>query len=302
VELRHLRYFVSVAECGGFVRASASLRVAQPALSRQIHDLEQELGVVLFERSRRGASLTISGECFLQDARHILACVEQAQGRVRRVEGGYAGILSIGLVESFAWHDVITQSLRKFQSRCPDIVLSVAPMSSPEQLVAIREGQLSTGFLFNRPAEDEALEGLEVLTTRAMLAVPEGSPYATRPPRRLAELQEERFVFIERARNPVHYDRIIHACHGAGLTPRIAQSGTNDSSNLSLVAAGLGLSIVPAAMESRKPRNVVLVPVDDLKVTTTMQLVWRKDNNQPALMKFIEVLRSETAIRTASGA
>lgn len=293
MELRHLRYFVAVAECRGFVRASASLRVAQPALSRQIRDLEQELGVILFERSRRGASLTVSGECFLQDTRRILDFLEQAQSRVRKVEKGYAGVLSIGIVESFTWHEAITQSLRTFQNRCPDIVLSIALMNSPEQLIAIREGHLSSGFLFNRPLEDDTFDGLEVLTTKAVLAVPESSPYATRPPRRLAELQGQEFVFIERALNPTHYDRIIHACHSAGLTPKIVQSGTNDSSNLSLVAAGLGLTIVPAAAESRKPKNVVLVPVDDLNVVTTMEFVWRRDNHLPTLKTFVQALRSE---------
>ncbi len=294
MELRHLRYFIAVAECKGFVRASANLRIAQPALSRQIRDLEHELGVTLFERSRQGASLTFPGECFLQDARRILDFVDQAQSRARRVESGYAGALSIGMVESFTWHEAITQSLRRFQNRCPEIVLNIALMSSPEQLVAIREGHLSSGFLFNRPPDDDMFDGIKVLTTKAVLAVPESSPYATHPPRRLAELQDEDFVFIQRALNPPYYDRIIHACHSAGLTPRIVQSGTNDSSNLSLVAAELGITIVPAATESRKPRNVVLVSVEDLNVVTNMELVWRRDNRLPALKNFIQILRHES--------
>ncbi|MGA3127836.1 MAG: LysR substrate-binding domain-containing protein [Candidatus Korobacteraceae bacterium] len=291
MELRHLRYFIAVAECRGFVRASASLRIAQPALSRQIRDLEQELGVPLFERSRRGALLTFPGECFLQDARRILDYLEQAQSRARRVHGGYAGVLSIGMVESFTWHEAITHALRRFQSQWPDVALNVALMSSPEQLVAIREGQISSGFLFNRPPEDDMLDGIQVLTTEAVLAVPESSPYATHPPHRLMELQDQDFVFIPRALNPPYYDKIIHACHSAGLTPRIVQSGTNDSSNLSLVAAELGLTIVPAAAESRKPKNVVLVPVGDLNVVTTMELVWRRDNQSSALKNFVAVLR-----------
>jgi len=289
---RHLRYFIAVAECKGFVRASASLHIAQPALSRQIRDLEQELGVTLFERSRRGASLTFPGECFLQDARHMFDYLEQAQSRARRAQSGYAGALAIGMVESFTWHEAITRALRKFRSRCPDIVLNVALMRSPEQLAAIRDGHLSAGFLFNRLPEDETFDGIEVLKTKAMLAVPENSPYATRPPRRLAELRDQDFVFIQRALNPPYYDRIIHACHSAGLTPKIVQSGTDDSSNLSLVAAGMGLTIVPAATKSRKPKNVVLVPVGDLHVVTTMELVWRRDNSLPALKKFVQIFRT----------
>src|ERR1039458_3877641 len=202
MELRHLRYFIAVAECKGFVRASASLHVAQPALSRQIRELEQELGVTLFERSRLGAMLTLAGECFLQDSRRILDYLEEAQSRARRTQSGFAGALSIGMVESFTWHEAITESLRKFQSQSPNIVLNVSLMDSPEQLVAIRDEHLSAGFLFDRPQEDDTFDGIEVLKTRAMLAVPKDSPFATRPPRHLADLREQNFVFIQRSLNP----------------------------------------------------------------------------------------------------
>lgn len=269
------------------------MHIAQPALSRQIRDLERELGVRLFERSRLGVSLTFPGECFLEDVQRIFSHLEEAQSRARRAQSGYSGALSIGVVESFAWHETITQSLQKFQHQCPDVVLNVALMPSPEQLAAIRDKQLSAGFLFDRDPEDETLQGIEVLTTGAVLAVPENSLYAQRPPERLADLRSEDFVFIRRAYNPSYYDRIIHACHSAGFTPRIVQSGTNDSSNLSLVAAGLGLTIVPAAMESRKPRSVVLVPVGDLSVETTMELVWRRDFRLPALENFVEILKGK---------
>jgi DNA-binding transcriptional LysR family regulator len=293
MELRHLRYFIAVAECKGFVRAASSLHIAQPALSRQIRELEQELGVTLFERSRSGTTLTLSGECLLQDARRVFAYLDEAQSRARRAQSGFSGVLSIGMVESFTWHEVITGALRRFQSQCPDIVLNVSLMSSPEQIVAIRDEHLSAGFLFNRTTEDMTFDGIEILKTKAMLAVPKNSRFALHPPRKLAELRDESFVFIPRALNPPYYDQIIHACHGAGLTPRIVQSGSNDSSNLSLVAAGLGLTIVPAVVKSRKPKNVVLVSVGDLDVVTTMELVWRRDNRLPALKNFVQVIQGK---------
>lgn len=293
MELRHLRYFLSIAENKGFVKASACLRVAQPALSRQIHDLERELGVRLFERSKRGVTLTFPGACFLEDVQRLFTLLEEAQARALRAQNGYSGALSIGLVESFAWNEIITQALQNFQHQCPGVALNIALISSPEQLAAIRDERLSAGFLFDRNPEDETLQGIEVLTTRAVLAVPSNSPYVTKPPKRLADLADEDFVFIQRAGNPLYYDRVIHACHSAGLTPRIVQSGTNDSSNLCLVAAGLGLTIVPAAIESRKPRNVVLVPVGDLRVESTMELVWRPDCHFPALENFVRILQGK---------
>lgn len=299
MELRHLRYFLAVAENKGFVKASTCVHVAQPALSRQIRDLERELGVRLFERSRLGVSLTFPGECFLEDVQRIFSHLEEAQSRARRAQSGYSGALSIGVVESFAWHETITQSLQNFQHRCPDVVLNVALMASPEQLAAIRDKRLSAGFLFDRDPEDETLQGLKVLSTRAVLAVPESSPYVKEPPEHLADLRSEDFVFIRRAHNPSYYDRIIHACHSAGFTPRIVQSGSNDSSNLSLVAAGLGLTIVPAA--ARKPRSVVLVPVGDLNVETSMELVWRRDFRMPALENFVELLKGNILPELSGG-
>lgn len=296
MELRHLRYFVAVAECKGFVRASVSLHVAQPALSRQIRELEQEMHVTLFERSRSGASLTLSGECFLHDAQRILASVEEAKNRALQAQSGYSGTLAIGMVESFTWHEAITDALREFQRRSPDIVLNISLLSSPQQLAAIRDEQISAGFLFNRPREDDTLDGTEVMKTRALLAVHKDSPFAKRPPQKLAELKEQNFVFIQRSVNPPYYDHVISACNRAGLTPRIVQSGNNDSSNLSLVAAGLGVTIVPDVATSRKPKDVVLVPVSDLNVVTKMELVWRKDNRLPALKNFVQCLQGKKVV------
>ena len=293
MELRHLRYFLAVAENKGFVKAASQLHVAQPALSRQIRDLERELGVHLFERAKSGVTLTFAGACFLEDVQRIFSILEIAEARARRAESGYSGAISIGVVESFAWHEAITQTLQKFQRQCPEVALNVALMGSPEQLAAIRDERLTAGFLFDRDPEDETLQGTKVLTTRAVLAVPESSPYATHPPERLSQLNNDDFVFIQRARNPAYYDRIIHACHGAGLTPRIIQSGTTDSSNLCLVAAGLGVTIVPAAVESRKPRGVVLVPVGDLRVESTMELVWRRNLQLPVLDNFVRILEGK---------
>ena len=134
------------------------------------------------------------------------------------------------------------------------------------------------------------------MKTRAVLAVHKDSPFARRPPQKLVELKEQNFVFIQRAVNPPYYDQVISACNRAGLTPRIVQSGTNDSANLSLVAAGLGLTIVPDVVTSRKPKDVVLIPVSDLNVVTKMELVWRKDNRLPALKNFVQCLQGKKVV------
>jgi DNA-binding transcriptional LysR family regulator len=293
VELRHLRYFIAVAECGGFIRAADYLHVAQPALSRQIRDLEAELKVVLFERSGRGVRLTFAGQGFLQDARHLLASLEQAESRARRAQSGELGELSIGMIEAFTWHEVIIRSIRSFRDRSPDVVLTVAPMNSPEQLTAIRDRRLTAGFLCDRPLEDKTFDGVEVLTDGELLAVPDTSRFAAHPPQRLHELADEDCVFFPRTVNPQYYDKVIQACRESGFMPKIVQWGTNDSSNLSLVAAGLGYTFVPCNARWRKPRNVVLVPVEDLNIVSTMEFVWRRDNQQQALKNFVALFKGE---------
>jgi DNA-binding transcriptional LysR family regulator len=300
VEIRHLRYFVASAEFGGFAQAAARLHVAQPALSRQIRDLETELNVTLFQRTKRGARLTDAGECFLADVQRLLADLQQAQLRAARMQSGNLGAISVGLVESFAWHDVIINSIHSFRELYPQVLLSVPMMSSPEQLADIRDGRLSAGFLFDRPRDDKALDGTKILCDRVRLAVHKNSPFAQHPPQRLAELANENFFWFTRKINPSFYDIVMRACQKSGLSPRIVEGGSTDSTNLSFVAAGLGCTFVPSEAKWRKPKNVVIVPVGDLEVARDMELVWRKDNQQPVLRNFIDLVCSQYARRSKS--
>lgn len=293
MELRHLRYFVAVAECGGFVRAAERVHIAQPALSRQIKDLEEELESRLFERTAHGVKLTKPGECLLEEARRILSAVERTKSRVRLTQSGEAGSLSIGIVESYVWHKTITSGIQRFHKISPGVTLSVTLMFSTDQITAVREGRLSAGFVFHRPPECEDLGMVKVLSNKAVLAIPKSSPLASHPPQRLADLCDENFVFFPRSVNPRYYDKIMQACHSQGLSPRITQWGNDDSSNISLVASGLGCSFVPAFVRERLPENVVLVPVKDLDVTSTMELIWLKDNRNPVLKNFIQVFRRQ---------
>jgi DNA-binding transcriptional LysR family regulator len=291
LEIRHLRYFIAIAESGGFARAASRLHVAQPALSRQIRDLEEELDVTLFDRGKRGVRLTYPGECFLDDSRRLLSQLERAQKKARRAQTGEVGALKIGLVESFSWNDVITGSIRAFRNQNPNVTLTMLVMSTAEQLAAIRDRRLTGGFLLNRPRQEKTFDGIKIFTDKVLIAVSDTSPFARRPPKHIAELAQEDFFWFPRRVNPVYYDEIIHACQKSGLTPKIVQGGLNDTANLSLVAAGLGCTFVPAETKYRKPKNVVLVAVDDLDVTITMEFIWHRENRQQALRNFIDILR-----------
>src|SRR6267154_824164 len=147
MELRHLRYFVAVGEEQHFGRAAQRLRVAQPALSRQIQDLEGEIGFKLFDRLPRGVKISAAGKLFMEDARHILQQVNESTMRAKRVALGQSGTLRVGFIESISWHGVVPDSFRQFRERQPDADLEVRPLSSLEQIEAVRSGRLEAGFV-----------------------------------------------------------------------------------------------------------------------------------------------------------
>src|ERR1700732_4231313 len=170
MELRHVRYFRVVGEEQHYGRASRRLRVAQPALSRQIQDLEDELGFKLFDRLPRGVKLSTAGTLFLEDARHILDSVREATARAARVARGQSGTLRVGFAENASWHGVVPESLRRFRKRQPDAELQLTPATSLEQIEAIRSGRLDAGFVFNMPRADTELDQIAAAVPRVELA------------------------------------------------------------------------------------------------------------------------------------
>src|SRR6266478_716889 len=174
MELRHLRYFVAVGEEQHYNRAAQRLRVAQPALSRQIQDLEEEIGFKLFDRLPRGVKLSVAGQCFMEDARRILEQVSQATARAKRVASGQSGTLRVGFVESMSWHGVVPDSFREFRLRQPDAELQLKPLSSLEQIEGVRAGRLDAGFVFTFANIGRELAKLDAAVLNLMLAAPKG--------------------------------------------------------------------------------------------------------------------------------
>src|SRR4030095_713425 len=176
MELRHLRYFVAVGEEQHYGRGAHRLRVAQPALSRQIQDLEEEVGFKLFERLSRGVKLSAAGKLFLEDARRILQQVNEAAARAARVARGQSGTLRIGFTENASWHGVVPDSLRRFRERQPEAELQLHPAGSVDQVEDIRSGRVDAGFVFNLPRNDEELDQLPVATHQLELGAPKSHP------------------------------------------------------------------------------------------------------------------------------
>jgi len=288
MELRHLRYFVAVGEEQHYGRAAQRLRVAQPALSRQIQDLEGEVGFKLFERLPRGVKLNAAGKLFLEDARRILKEVNEATARAARVARGQSGTLRVGFTENASWRGVVPESFRRFREMQPDAELQLQPSPSLVQLEAIRSGRLDAGFVFNMPKADPELDRLPVTMQRIELAVPAGHPLTKLKELRLRDLTDVPFVWFPRRESPALYDRLMQACFRGGLkSPRIVQEGLDEATILSLVATGLGVGWVLGTARWRRPKSVVIMSVVDLNVPLPLALAWRKDNKSPLLASFV---------------
>jgi DNA-binding transcriptional LysR family regulator len=298
MELRHLRYFVAVGEEQHYGRAAQRLRVAQPALSRQIQDLEAEIGFKLFDRLSRGVKISSAGKLFLDDARRILQEVDEATIRARRVADGQAGTLRVGFVESISWHGVVPDSFRQFRERQPDSELQIKPLSSLAQIEAVQSCQLDAGFVFTIANTDPQLAVLEVAVLDLMLAAPKGHPLTKIKKLRLRDLSDAPFIWFPRRESPIYHDRLMSECFRGGLkAPHIIQEAVNEATILSLVSCRLGVAFVSSATRWRCPKGVVLLPVVDLKLSLSYGLVWRRDNDSPLLARFVAGTRLLPAVK-----
>jgi DNA-binding transcriptional LysR family regulator len=297
MELRHLRYFVAVGEDEHYGRAAQRLRVAQPALSSQIQDLEREIGAQLFDRLPRGVRLSAAGKVFLEDCRRILKDVNEAAIRAERAARGIIGTLRVGFTESASWHGVVPDALREIRRTHPEADLQLSSLSSLEQIEAVRSGRLDTAFVYVRTADPQIAE-IVVDSHLVVLAMPRRHPVSRLKKLRLRDLVETDFVWFPRRQHPANYDRLLQACSRGGLTnPRIVQEAVDQATMLSLVSCGLGVAFVADATRWRCPKEVVLRKVDDLRLPLTVSCIWRKDNRSPLLARFLEHVRQLAGTR-----
>jgi DNA-binding transcriptional LysR family regulator len=301
MELRHLRYFVAIGEEEHYGRAARRLHVAQPALSRQIQDLEAELGFKLFERLPRGVKLSAAGRLFLDDTRRVLQELNEAVVRAGRVASGHSGTLRVGFTENASWRGVVPDSFRRYRDTQPDAELQLHPGASLTQVDAIRAGRLDAGFVNFMPESDPELDQLLVARQRVELATPQGHPLTRRTKLRLRDLTDAPFIWFARRANPQFYDSMLRACDRGGLkSPRIVQEGTDEPTILSLVSTGLGVGWVLATARWRCPKSVVIVPVVDLNVPVRLALIWRRDNRSALLAKFVAEVKRMPDVRAAN--
>ena len=292
MELRHLRYFVAVGEEQHIGRAAERLRVAQPALSRQMQDLERELGFALLDRLPRGVRLNAAGQLFLADARRILWDVEEAKLRAERIAHGKAGTLRIGIATALSWRGPVVECFHQFRRDYPDAELVLHHMLSPLQVDGVSSGRLDAGFAAGLLVLGGDLASWQFATDRMVLAVPRGHPLTKRKRLRLRDLREVPFVWFPRWVNPVFFDQMMKECDRGGLTaPRIVQEATDRDTNLGLVQCRIGVSWQNEGLRWHCPRGIVLLPVVDMKVRLPFTLIWKRGNPSPLLQNFLALAR-----------
>jgi DNA-binding transcriptional LysR family regulator len=290
MELRHLRYFLAVAEEGNFTRAAARIGIGQPPLSQQIRDLETEIGAMLFHRVPHGAELTAAGAAFLSEAKASLAAAEKARLAAQSANRGETGRLSLGFTASSAFNPIVSTTIRRFQARWPEVQLSLTEMNTLGLMQKLERGEVDAAFM--RPGLDDP-DGVRLkrLPDEPMVvALPASHPLAKRKTLALALLAREPFILFPRLVGLSLYDDVVRACHEAGFELTVAQEAPQISSVVNLVAADLGVSIVPASISQIKLAGVAYRPIDGPPAVARLALAVLRSQRSPVTENLMSLL------------
>jgi len=290
MEFRHLRYFVAVAEELHFGRAAARLHLSQPPLSQQIRTLEEELGLKLFSRDRRRVELTHAGNVFLAEAKKILSQMEHAASAARRAERGQIGPLVVAC-GPLAVQTVLPMILKTFRTKYPEIDLSIKESNGQDIINILQENKADVG-LFMPQFTSERLQRQTCLTLPLVAALPKGHALAGRKRIRLKGLAEEPFVVFSHQRAVGFYEHIVSVCERAGFMPKIVQEARDHPTLLALVAAGYGVTIVPAFSKTSPMDEVAFVKIVEPWAIMPLLIAWRATHASAVLTAFLEVVRS----------
>jgi DNA-binding transcriptional LysR family regulator len=290
VELRHLRYFLAVADELHFGRAARRLHISQPPLSQQIRKLEDELRVELFKRTSRRVELTPAGTAFLNDVRKIMATVDDAIERARSVAAGEEGFLHVGFI-TMAMDSFLPGVLAEFARLHPGITLSLSETSTNDQLEAVRSGRLQAGFPRLYQHDLTGLNHEVVLREPYMLAIPEEHALASRPRITVPSLRGTNLILSPRPVQPRVCDRILASCREAGFVPSVMHEAMSKRSCLALVAAGLGVSLATeSTLDAHRP-GVTYRVLDGDWPPVEIAIVWADASASPGLDQLLEVVR-----------
>jgi DNA-binding transcriptional LysR family regulator len=292
MEIRHLRYFVAVSESLHFGRAAEQLHISQPPLTRQIRQLEDELGVMLFARTNRRVELTSVGQQFLAEARPLLAQFDSLKHHVSETAAGRLGKLAIGFISVADYH-VLPSLLREFQSRYPNVTLNLREATTDLQLDALRNGEIDIGIVL-APLTDPTLQFQPLFQEELVAVLPSASERISGPSSAnaisVSTLEKQPFVMFPRHSAPGLYDAIVGACDRAGFAPRIAQEAIQMQTIISLVSVGMGVALVPASLTNLGRAGVIYRPLKEKSPLVTTGLAWKNSNSSPTLRAFLDLV------------
>jgi DNA-binding transcriptional LysR family regulator len=294
MELRHLRYFVAVAETGSMTRAAQRLGIQQPPLGQQIRDLEAELKVQLFERAPKRIALSAAGRVFLDEARLVLAGATEAVEKVRRFDRGEHGLLSVGFTSSASMHPIAPRLLAAFRDAYPLARIDVEERETYELILGLQGRKLDAAFMRFAPRDLPALISTPLLDEDMVLAVPRSHALAGTPDKAvtLEMLAGEGFVLYRRPDGFGIFDWMTAALARHGFVPRIAQETHRLMAAVNIVAAGAGISFIPASMQTLHREAVVYRPLaPDLLPRLPLFLVVRADQDLKLVRNFVEVAK-----------
>jgi DNA-binding transcriptional LysR family regulator len=301
MELRHLRYFLAVAEERHITRAAARLGLKQPPLSQQIHALEKELGIKLFTRLPRGVALTPAGQGFLEDARALLSGVERAASRARASAMGQPDRISIGLTTSAALHPGVTRALRAYADTHTAVSLDLHANSAAGLTEALLREEVQVAIIRAVVARPADLVFEKLAQENMLIALPAEHHLVKRrasgahAPISLRALARERFILVRRHAAPGMYSNVVDACQRAGFAPLVVAEVEHMLTAINLIAAGVGISLVPASIREIRQRGIVYCPVLDApSLVAPLTLIYRRGQAQSIVTDFIKLSRKLT--------
>lgn len=285
MELRHFRYVLAAADELHFTRAAQKLSIAQPALSQQIRQIEDELGVQLFHRLTRGVELTDAGRAFLPYARAALIAAEGSAAAARRAAKGELGRISIGFTSSASFNPFVTRVIGRFRDAYPDMEIALHEMTTRGLLKQLHDGDLQLAFVRAARDETEGLRRSDLPDEPLWMAMPARHRLASHDRVALSQFASDPFILYPRANGRLLYDAIIAACGQAGFSPRIAQEAPQMASTINLVAAGVGVALVPASMRQIRAPGVTFAQLTGAAPVAALALVQGRDLSQTAALR-----------------
>jgi DNA-binding transcriptional LysR family regulator len=282
MELRHLRYFVAAAETLNITEAAKHLHVSQPPLSRQIHDLEREIGAALFDRGPKRLTLTAAGEYFFQEAKKILSHANQAARLAKAATSGKAGRLTIGFVSPLGGL-FLPKILRSFRQRLPLVDVDLLEMVPRMQIEALLDNQIDLALVPKAEAASGSEFALElVMMVEVRLAIALDHPLAKLRRVPIVSLEKEKFIIVKKSAAPATHEFLLGICRSSGFEPEVVRESDRAQNILDLVAAGIGVSIVPEHFR-RYQSDLVLRPLIPKPADIPLCMVWRKNDRSPVL-------------------